>query len=333
MSNNKPSSAHIINRNWTALLPILLMAPLAMAPKGCDSAVVGNDCPDGVECAGSAGSAASPGNAGNGSAAAGSGSGIAGNGSAAAGNGSGTAGSGAAGPGATCGGLLGVTCDKGEFCDFEPATKCGDGDQTGTCKVPPQVCDDLYSPVCGCDGKTYPNDCEAAAKGISVLSNGTCDGVDPGTQCGGLKGIACDKGYFCNFPPETTCGNADQFGKCTAIPGACDALYDPVCGCDGKTYGNDCTAALAGVSVAKAGVCASGKACGGITGAPCDKGEYCNYSLAAACGGGDMQGTCAATPTACTKEQNPVCGCDGTAYGNPCMAAAAGTSISPGKCK
>jgi hypothetical protein len=42
---------------------------------------------------------------------------------------------------------------------------------------------------------------------------------------------------------------------CARRPEACIQIFDPVCGCDGRTYGNACTASSAGVSVDFDGPC------------------------------------------------------------------------------
>ena len=72
-----------------------------------------------------------------------------------------------------CGGIQGKTCPAGQFCDF-PAGSCKTADAQGTCVPRGDACTDIYKPVCGCDGKTYSNDCERIRAGIQKDHDGEC---------------------------------------------------------------------------------------------------------------------------------------------------------------
>ncbi|MET0343209.1 MAG: hypothetical protein ABW252_19530 [Polyangiales bacterium] len=73
--------------------------------------------------------------------------------------------------------------------------------------------------------------------------------------------------------------------------------------------------------------------CGGLLGAPCGDGEYCDYEIEAMCGAADQTGVCRTPPKACTFEYKPVCGCDDTTYPNACAANAQGVSVAKtGEC-
>ncbi len=78
--------------------------------------------------------------------------------------------------GQSCGGIAGgsFVCDAGLFCEYTVAQSCGSGDQAGVCASEPKICEEIYQPVCGCDGKTYGNSCQANGAGTSEAHLGPC---------------------------------------------------------------------------------------------------------------------------------------------------------------
>ena len=242
--------------------------------------------------------------------------------------------------GAACGSRGLPNCPPVQFCVYDEADECGDGDQTGHCEWFQFDCTTEVDPVCGCDGTSYDNDCIAAALGVSVRHGGRCNNSSSsGMACGGP--LRCPQGEYCRFGRESLCGGMP--GVCTRIPGNCSREARPVCGCNGMSYQNDCFAAKNGVSVRYGGGCDDGgsgstppRVCGGEQGTTCRNGEYCDLAAGDGCDGGSKpRGECRPLPTSCTLEWDPVCGCNGDTYPNACWAAAgAGESVDyDGECQ
>ena len=188
---------------------------------------------------------------------------------------------------ATCGGIAGTACSQeDEFCEYEAGT-CGFADASGTCVHVSVVCPFNFVPVCGCDGTTYNNDCLRQAARVSKERDGACTTA---TTCGGIAGTICtEEDEFCDYDAGS-CEFADASGECVPIPENCIEIYDPVCGCDGVTYGNDCERQSARVTKASDGPCP--EPCGGIAGVSCSETDaFCEYE-AGTCETADASGVC-----------------------------------------
>ncbi len=157
---------------------------------------------------------------------------------------------------------------------------CTSGEVTFCTNSSPCNCPTTWDPVCGSDGKTYPNMCAARCSGIAQFKNGTCGLVCAqfNEACGVLATTgaaqitreccegACVSG-MCQQPDYYTCPDgtiAMSRDRCPplslqpeATPCLCMANWDPVCGADGKTYENKCVAMCKNLGIAYGGPCAN----------------------------------------------------------------------------
>ena len=107
-----------------------------------------------------------------------------------------------------CGGAADTPCALGgQFCEFRAGDCAAVANPTGTCTAKPSGCDGTFAPVCGCNGRTYSNDCERQAAGVSKWVDGVCSSATcPASAPQG--GATCTQGSIACVYSITTGPNA-----------------------------------------------------------------------------------------------------------------------------
>ncbi|RMH43631.1 MAG: hypothetical protein D6689_04605 [Deltaproteobacteria bacterium] len=159
--------------------------------------------------------------------------------------------------GVDCVGVSGCSCN-GDDCDALYTSPDACRTAHAAC-YPGEGCPDWTSPevkYVSFDPATCATVRFQCAEGKRPFSNECGCGCEPEApaMCGGIANIQCTGANdYCDVSGH--CGATDQSGVCRERPQFCPEVYQPVCGCDGTTYGNACKAAAAGASVASEGPC------------------------------------------------------------------------------
>jgi len=151
--------------------------------------------------------------------------------------------------------------------------------------------------------------CACAVENIAFVSNRSSE---PSAEadaaivrvCGTSE--ECEPDEYCALP---SCPSAEGSCRRSAPASLCGSGFDPVCGCDGVTYFNDCLREARGVGAATPGACLrNARFCGVAAAEPCPEGLFCAKLFALPGGTGllslaaclqQLPGACWVLPESC----------------------------------